>query len=33
MVIDFESCEFSVFVVSYSFAGYELVEVFMSGSV
>jgi hypothetical protein len=33
MVTDVESCEFFVFVVSCSFVGYELAEVFMSGDV
>jgi hypothetical protein len=33
LVTDVESFEFFVFVVSCSFVGYELVEVFMSGDV
>jgi hypothetical protein len=33
MVADVESCEFFVFVVSCSFAGYELAEVFLSSNV
>jgi hypothetical protein len=33
MVTDVESFEFFVFIVSCSFAGYELVEVFTSGDV
>ncbi len=33
MVTDGESCEFSILVVSCSFAGYELDEVFMNNDV
>jgi hypothetical protein len=33
MVTDVESCEFFVFVLSCSFAGYDLAEVFLSGNV
>jgi hypothetical protein len=33
MVIDGESCEFSIFVASCSFVGYELAKVFMNDNI
>jgi hypothetical protein len=33
MVIDGESCEFSILVMPYSFAGYEHAEIFMNNHI